>query len=648
MLRSLATVLLAAAAPAARARATTLLNASSFDGFVGGHDVTVVFFFVPWCGHSRELLPTYERAADQVRAALEASESARSCGFAKLDASEDEQIAARYGIEGYPTLLLLHTPRPSALGGAVGAPAPREFRGERTTAAIAAWALNQLEPRLPVVRSVAEARALLHAPPGAGVGGPVVAAAIALIPPGHAPALLSAVRLAAAELNSIPWVHCPSADAADIGRELAHGEGGDPLALPALVVLRAADGGAAVLPLGPWDGPESGWEVPQSGGFAAPLYAQSGASGDGAASAGVPSGAAHRLGAHLAEWADAHALPFLMPYTASSAEMLFGTRADFYALLIHAGPTLTSPVGQRATGSDGADALPAAIVRALREAADGGLRGSFAFATVAAADFPEIAEYVGLIPAPTAAADGAPGASTATGAPVGWPALPALAVLQPSMSLKWAFALGAEGGTAGGEAGATAGGAPSAGMRLANPAQLNSLLAQIRHGALAPSLRSAPPLSPPPQPVAGRVTEIVGSSFEAVVLQPSWHVLVYVYSPWCGHCLRFNGTLGEIAAELQPIESLVIVALDGTANELPGLPVGAYPSLFLYAKGRKDEPVEFTGARSRTAVTHFVLAELGEDESVRLARSAEADWRQTDGAAERRSAQHAAPSKVEL
>jgi len=185
-------------------------------------------------------------------------------------------------------------------------------------------------------------------------------------------------------------------------------------------------------------------------------------------------------------------------------------------------------------------------------------------------------------------------------------------------------------------------------MRLANPAQLNSLLAQIRHGALAPSLRSAPPLSPPPQPVAGRVTEIVGSSFEAVVLQPSWHVLVYVYSPWCGHCLRFNGTLGEIAAELQPIESLVIVALDGTANELPGLPVGAYPSLFLYAKGRKDEPVEFTGARSRTAVTHFVLAELGEDESVRLARSAEADWRQTDGAAERRSAQHAAPSKVEL
>lgn len=647
-------LVLLAAAPATRALAPAVLNQTALDHLLRAHDAALFFVYVPWCDHSRTMQPHVAQAARDVRAALEASGGGKSCGFGVLDASENDETASLYGIEGYPTLLLLRSPYGDAGGVAGGdsrassAPplaAPhREYRGERTAAAITAWALGQLEPKLPIVRSAAEVRALLSAPEqraaggaAAGEGGAPVAAVVALLPPGHEAALLEAVRLAAAELDSVPWLLCSSADAAQIGRELlrgadgaagASGEGGgggdSDLSLPALIVLGAMGGEPSVLPLAPWDGPASGWKPPRAAASAAARpHGQPGAdavSGAAADARDDPPGAAmHRLGAHLAEWADAHLLPVLVPYTEASAERIFGARADFHAMLVHAGPSRAAalgasadgppssargarPAGRGLAGAEGAAALPAPVLSAVRSAA-ASLRGPFAFATISASDFPDFAAYAGLR---AEAPDD----------------LPALAVLQPTTGKKWVFRLAPAGSSRGDGDDATATTAATA-VRSVAPESIGGLLAQIRAGALQPSLRSAPPRSPAPQPAAGRVTELVGSDYEAAILNPRIHVLCYVYAPWCGHCRRFDRVFEQLAAALGGVESVALVKLDGAANELPGLTVGAYPSVFLFARDNKAEPVEFTGARSLADLAEFVLAELHDDEHERLAHAIE-------------------------
>mmetsp|Transcript_25098 Transcript_25098/g.59060 ORF Transcript_25098/g.59060 Transcript_25098/m.59060 type:complete len:407 (-) Transcript_25098:226-1446(-) len=372
---------------------------------------------------------------------------------------------------------------------------------------------------------------------------------------------------------------------------------------PALLVLPAAGGPPAVLPLAPWDSPESSWEVPQSGGFAAGLYGHPGAI-TGASTA------AHRLGAHLAEWADAHSLPLLLPYSDDFASRIFGTRAAFHALAIHAppAPPADADVHQDIVGSGGhadSDAPPGVFTESVHANlvgafGDGGVRGTFVLASLSAAEHPDLAEYLGIRMAV--------GIRMADGGYARSPDLPALAVLHPSTGRKWVLPLSyslPEGD----------GGHVTLPRSAVSRAEISGWLASIRFGSLAPALRSAPSLTPPPELKPGKITEIVGTDYEAVLLDDRYHTLLYVHAPWCGHCARFDKTMAEVAEDTGHVPTIALARLDGTANELPGLPVGAYPSLFLFSKGGKSEPVEYTGMRSRLAIVHWLVSELGDEMS---------------------------------
>jgi thioredoxin-like negative regulator of GroEL len=568
------------------------LNGSTLEAFVALHSAAAVFFYAPWCDHSRAMLPAVEAAANDVRVALEAHSGGKTCGFAQVDASAHDELATIFGIEGYPTLLLL-----DAHGRG-----QREFRAERTAAAISAWAIHQLEPRLLVVQSAAEARALVASgvptdPPAAVA--PSLGAAIALIPPGHSPALLDALRLAAAELESITWAHYPLTDAAAVGAELA----GEPLVLPALVLLPAVGGAPSWLSLAEWDTAEAAWRLTHSGGFAAALHAATAADGE-------PS-VVHQLGARLAEWADAHAFPPLTPYTTFNSEHFFSQRADLFAMLAHARPTPPSAAQQRADAAAGVAGLAAEVLDTVGEAARAdGVLGAIAHASISLVDFPEFSEYLGL----------------ARPAAAGAHELPALAVVQPGTGKKWVRALRAADGAA------------------LTAAELADWLRAVRYGAVEPSLRSAPPLSPPHVRALGKpgvVTEIVGAEFGRAVLEAAHAVLVYTYAPWCGHCARFEPVFRQVASLLEAAGAdVVLVQLDGTANELPGVQVSAYPAIHLYTKAHAAAPIEFVGMRTSAELVNFVLAELGDvddadaDEHAREGRRVEPEqpsaWAKTE------------------
>jgi len=80
-------------APSAVASLTT----ADFDKQVLGSKAALVEFYAPWCGHCKELAPKYEKLAA-------AFAGDKNVLIAKVDATEEPELANRYDVSGYPTL----------------------------------------------------------------------------------------------------------------------------------------------------------------------------------------------------------------------------------------------------------------------------------------------------------------------------------------------------------------------------------------------------------------------------------------------------------------------------------------------------------------------------------------------------------------
>ncbi|XP_006459384.1 hypothetical protein AGABI2DRAFT_191372 [Agaricus bisporus var. bisporus H97] len=75
------------------------LDQSNFDKVVGKGKPALVEFFAPWCGHCKNLAPTYEQLADAFAHAKD------KVIIAKVDADgAGKPIGKKYDVKGYPTL----------------------------------------------------------------------------------------------------------------------------------------------------------------------------------------------------------------------------------------------------------------------------------------------------------------------------------------------------------------------------------------------------------------------------------------------------------------------------------------------------------------------------------------------------------------
>ncbi|KAM9376402.1 protein disulfide-isomerase A3 [Pholidichthys leucotaenia] len=66
-----------------------------FESKIGDHELILVEFFAPWCGHCKRLAPEYEAAATRLKGIVP---------LAKVDCTANSNTCSKYGVSGYPTL----------------------------------------------------------------------------------------------------------------------------------------------------------------------------------------------------------------------------------------------------------------------------------------------------------------------------------------------------------------------------------------------------------------------------------------------------------------------------------------------------------------------------------------------------------------
>ncbi len=81
----------------ATAKKPTELDSGSVNGFLQANRRVVVDVWAPWCGPCRTMAPILDTLARELDPDVQ---------FAKVNADNEPMLAARWGVEGIPTLLL--------------------------------------------------------------------------------------------------------------------------------------------------------------------------------------------------------------------------------------------------------------------------------------------------------------------------------------------------------------------------------------------------------------------------------------------------------------------------------------------------------------------------------------------------------------
>lgn len=112
-----------------------VLTESNFEETVNGNEFVLVKFYAPWCGHCKSLAPKYDEAADLLK------EEGSDIKLAKVDATENQALASKFEVRGYPTILYFKSGKPT------------KYTGGRTTAQIVDWVKKKSGPTVTTVET---------------------------------------------------------------------------------------------------------------------------------------------------------------------------------------------------------------------------------------------------------------------------------------------------------------------------------------------------------------------------------------------------------------------------------------------------------------------------------------------------------------
>jgi len=129
---------------------TIVLNSKNWDKIVPREELILVEFYAPWCGHCKALAPEYAKAATILK------KNDPSIPIAKLDATESGDIAQKYSVNGYPTLLVFRNGKES------------KYEGPRKADGIVAYMKKQVGPAAKPLETKAEIEKFITSDPDTG------------------------------------------------------------------------------------------------------------------------------------------------------------------------------------------------------------------------------------------------------------------------------------------------------------------------------------------------------------------------------------------------------------------------------------------------------------------------------------------------
>ncbi|CAL0332285.1 unnamed protein product [Lupinus luteus] len=118
-----------------------VLNQKNFSDVINSNRFVLVEFYAPWCGHCQALAPEYAEAATELKD--------KSVILAKVDASEENELAQEYDVQGFPTIYFfidgIH----------------KLYNGHRNKDAIVSWIKKKTGPGVHNITSLDDAETIL-------------------------------------------------------------------------------------------------------------------------------------------------------------------------------------------------------------------------------------------------------------------------------------------------------------------------------------------------------------------------------------------------------------------------------------------------------------------------------------------------------
>ncbi|CAE8652598.1 unnamed protein product, partial [Polarella glacialis] len=108
------------------------LDSGGFAAALQTYPMIFVQFYAPWCGHCKQMVPEYEKAAKELLGKIP---------VVRVDASMEVELATQYTVGAYPTVYFLKHGRPD------------EYSGARTAKAMVDWVLEKAGPAMKVFAS---------------------------------------------------------------------------------------------------------------------------------------------------------------------------------------------------------------------------------------------------------------------------------------------------------------------------------------------------------------------------------------------------------------------------------------------------------------------------------------------------------------
>ncbi|CAD5210018.1 unnamed protein product [Bursaphelenchus xylophilus] len=115
------------------------LTESNFDSDIGKHEIALVKFYAPWCGHCKRLAPEFEKAATKLKS------NDPPITLVDVDCDAEKDLCQRFSVQGYPTLKVF---RHGSLS--------QEYDGPRDADGIAKYMRGQAGPSSKELTSLEE------------------------------------------------------------------------------------------------------------------------------------------------------------------------------------------------------------------------------------------------------------------------------------------------------------------------------------------------------------------------------------------------------------------------------------------------------------------------------------------------------------